>query len=109
MKKTKKLLVWVFLFASVMAFSGVAQAEWIEGTIGYVKQIRVDLTTTRYEVRLDREGDSSIYRDVLAENLKEFLAIALTAQANGSTVKLQHEDNGFGKAWYGILLVSPSP
>ena len=109
MKNRNRYAVVLFLFfiGVGFVFGTVAQAAWIEGTIGYVKQIRVDAATVDYEIRLDRAGDTPVYRFVFADNLNEFLAIALTAQANGSTVKLQYETNAAGRGWYGIMLVSP--
>ena len=111
MKSSAKIvIVLFFLFLAVgFVFNGFAQAGWVQGTIGFIKQIRIDDVTVVYELRLDRTGDTPVYRDIFASDLNEFLAIALTAQANGSTVLLQHETHAAGKGWYGIQVPVPSP
>ena len=91
----KKILV-AALMAGVMSTG--AMARWYDFTI---KEIRVQADgNIAIKATYSGGGDWNKYVDTSIANIKEFIAVALTAKSTGSPVMLDYAN---GK-WQGIMI-----
>jgi hypothetical protein len=105
MKGVKKIMMVLMVFSMIVVFAGQAHAKWFTLSVVYTNCTELG----DVQILLEKANGKRATFTAPTDHAKEMLAMALTVQASGGSLKLSIEADRFGGPITSMRVVTAAP